>query len=93
MYTNAQTIVAFDTIKQLDDCNPISTDISSEATSELCKALGKDKEFCARQIIEKGANELVRPWCIVALKSAARLICGCSPSVICEATDNLLGCP
>ena len=78
---------------QLDICKPLDKDLKSGAKQAICKALNENNAFKARQLIEANLTPTSHKWCIVALKTAITLVCNnCSPSVIREATFNLLAC-
>ena len=91
-FTDGQVTQAVDTAKQLNDCSPITNDLDPQALGKICTALKKSDELKTRTLIENAKTAQARGWCIDALKGAVTLICTCGPTVIKEATFNLLGC-
>lgn len=91
-FTDAQITQSVDTAKQLRDCSPMSDDLDPQALRKICIALKKSDELKTRTLIENAKTVPARGWCIDALKGAVTLICTCGPTVIKEATFNLLGC-
>jgi len=92
-YTDGQVTQAVDIVGQLDKCTPMNeNELDSKLITSICKKIKKGDELGARQAIEKAASPEARSWCIAALKSAATMICTCGPTVVKDATFNLLGC-
>ena len=91
-FTDAQVTQTVDSVKQLSDCSPMSNDLNPKEIGKICAALKKSDELQARRLIENAKTVEARGWCIDALKGAATLICTCGPTIIKEATFNLLGC-
>lgn len=61
-------------------------------TRRFTKKVKVNNELGARMAIENAKTGQYRGWCIDALKTATTLICSCSPTIVKEATFNLLGC-
>lgn len=92
-FTDAQVTQAADVVKQLGDCNPMNeNELDSKLVSSICNKIKQGRELEARLAIQKAASPEARGWCIDALKTAATMICTCGPTVIKDATFNLLGC-
>jgi len=92
-YTDAQVTQAADVVQQLDKCNPMNeNELDSKLVSSICNKIKQGRELDARQAIQKAASPEARGWCIDALKTAATMICTCGPTVVKDATFNLLGC-
>jgi hypothetical protein len=92
-YTDAQVTQAADVVEQLGQCNPMNeNELDSTLINSICNKIKQGRELEARQAIEQAASPEARGWCIAALKSAATLICTCGPTVVKDATFNLLGC-
>jgi hypothetical protein len=91
-FTDAQLTQAADNLKQLSDCSPMSDDLNPKALVKICATIKKGEELNARRLIENAKTPEGREWCIDALKGAVTIICTCGPTIIQEATFNLLGC-
>ena len=92
-FTDAEVEGSFDTVKQLEFCDPITNDLDGYKIENICRTLKNcDDSTKARQAINEALTENARPWCGIALKSAATFICTCGPKIVKEATFNLLVC-
>ena len=89
-----QMAVGQDTTDQLKQCKEmVGIDLQPTMVPSICKKLSQEDHLGARMAIEKAMAEQSRPWCIIALKTAASIICTISPcTMIKEATFNLLNC-
>jgi hypothetical protein len=92
-YTDAQVTQSADVVHQIKQCEPMGhNELDAGLISSICNKLKQGRELEARQAIQKAARPEAREWCIDALKTAATLICTCGPTVVKDATFNLLGC-
>lgn len=90
-YTDAQVTQTVDTIKQLEKCSSMSSDLDPKFVGKICASMKNSDELKTRILIEKAKTNQARGWCIDALKAAVTIISTCGPTVIKEATFNLLG--
>lgn len=82
-----------DVVNQLKQCEPMGpNELDESLISSICNKIKQGRELEARQAIQKAASPEARQWCIDALKAASTLICTCGPTVVKDATFNLLGC-
>ena len=92
-FTDAQVTQSSDVVSQIHKCEPMGhNELDASLISSICTKLKQGRELEARQAIQKAASPEARQWCVDALKSAATLICTCGPTVVKDATFNLLGC-
>lgn len=91
-YSDAEVTLSSDITKTLSGCSPVSDHLDAKQIKQICVALGAENELKARQLIEAAKIEGGQAWCIDALKLATTMICSCGPTVLKEATFNLLGC-
>ena len=91
-FTDTQVTQSYDIVKQIEECSPMAADLDPNLVNSICKKIKKGRELEARQLIEKAATPEARGWCIDALKAATTMICSCGPTIVKEATYNLLGC-
>lgn len=92
VYTDPQVTHISDVTMTLSKCSPIIDDLDQKQVGKICAALSAQNELKARQLIEAAQTPEARGWCIDTLKAAATLVCTCAPTVVKEATFNLLGC-
>jgi hypothetical protein len=92
-YFSDDTITtSVDHIKAQDNCDPVSDDFEVGAKEAICGALRKQNADAARKAIDDGQTDLARPWCMDLIKASCTMICSCGPTIIKEATFNLLDC-
>jgi hypothetical protein len=92
-YFSDDTITtSLDHIKAQDKCNPVSDDFEVGAKEAICGALRKQNADVVREAVDDGQTVLARPWCVDLIKASYTMICSCGPTIIKEATFNLLGC-
>ena len=90
-YTDTQVTQSADVVHQIKQCEPMGpNELDAGLISSICKKVKQGRELEARQAIQKAARPEARQWCIDALKAAATLIWTCGPTVVKDATFNLL---
>lgn len=92
-FTDAQVTQSADVVHQIEMCKPMGhNELDADLISSICHKVKQGRELEARQAIQKAARPEARQWCIDALKAVTTLICTCGPTVVKDATFNLLGC-
>jgi hypothetical protein len=92
LYSDSDVTAAVTLMKALDSCDPIISDLNPRSIEKICQGLRSKKEAMTRALIEQAQNADSRKVCISILKLSVTIICNGGPTILREATFNLLGC-